>query len=333
VSFGANVCTRPAVPTAKPTFAGTEAAATGTMARLDEDKPGAHAVAKDLKKQVDRALAVLAHKRLTDNDVHEARKHLKKARASLRLLRPALKNGTYREWNAAMRDAARPLSAVRDAKVLLDTLRMLGERYPVQSMRLDGFQRVLNEQRARTSREVLGSEGKVLARSRKLLREARAGMDRLRIPRADDWDSAGKGLERVYARGRRAMSAARKTLAPDAFHEWRKQVKYLRYELEVLEPLWPGMIGELADQAHKLADYLGEEHDTSVLRDTALAHREAFRDARTLGALLALIDRCQSQLREKSLLLGARLYEEKPRLFANRFAEYWRGWRAEKSAA
>jgi CHAD domain-containing protein len=303
------------------------------MARLDKGKPGARAVAKDLRKQVERALEILAHARLTDADVHDARKHLKKARASLRLLRPALKSATYREWNAAMRDAARPLSATRDAKVLLDTLRMLGERYPAQGMHLDEFRRVLNAQRTRTSRDVLGSNGKVLAHSRQLLRKTRTGMERLSIPRGDDWSSVGTGLKHVYARGRRAMADARKAPDSDAFHEWRKQVKYLRYELEVLEPLWPGMIGELADQAHQLADYLGEEHDASVLRATALAHRDAFRDSATLDALLALIDRCQSQLREKSLLLGARLYEEKPRLFARRFAEYWREWRAEKSAA
>jgi CHAD domain-containing protein len=305
------------------------------MARLAKDKPGARAVAKDLRKQVDRALEILAGKRLTDERVHDARKHLKKARASLRLLRPALKNTTYREWNTAMRDAARPLSAARDAKVLLDTLRMLGERYgdPARTLHLAGYRRVLNERRAKTSRDVLGSQGTALAHSRRLLRAARADMERLTIPRSDDWHSIGAGLERVYASGRRAMAAAHKAPAPDAFHEWRKQVKYLRYELELLEPLWPGPIGELANQTHKLADHLGDEHDLTVLRAEALAHRSAFRDAGTFDALIALIDRCQSRLREKSLLLGARLYQDKPRLFAARFAGYWRDWRAEKSAA
>lgn len=305
------------------------------MPHVAKDKPGARAVAKDLRKQVDHALEILGGKRLTDEAVHEARKHLKKARASLRLLRPALKNSTYREWNTAMRDAARPLSAARDAKVLLDSLHLLGERYgdSVRALRLEGFRRVLNEQRTQAVRDVLGGKGTVVGHSRQLLRAARTSMERPTIPRTDDWDSVGTGLKRIYASGRRAMAAARKAPAADAFHEWRKQVKYLRYQLEVLEPLWPGMVGELADQAHKLSDYLGDEHDLSVLREKAHAHPDAFRDNGTLGGLIALIDRCQSQLREKSLILGARLYEEKPRLFAARFAEYWREWRAEKSAA
>jgi len=307
----------------------------GRMTHLAKDKPAARAVAADLDKHVDAALDILNRPRLTDEHVHDARKRLKKARASLRLLRPTLKRARYQDWNAALRDAARPLSAARDSKVLPDTLRMLADRYgePMDAIDLQGLRRVLNTQRSQLARDVLGSKGKVLAHSRQLLRDTRAAIEHARLPRDNDWDEIGAGLEHVYARGRRAMAAARKAPAPDAFHDWRKQVKYLRYQLEELEPLWPGMIGEMADQAHRLADYLGDEHDLSVLRETALAQAAAFRDEAALAALLALIDRCQSQLREKSLLLGSRVYDEKPRTFANRFGRYWRDWQAEKSAA
>ena len=304
------------------------------MARLSKEKPGTRTVAKHLCKQIDDALQRLERKRVGDEDVHEARKHLKKARASLRLLRPGLKDADYRALNTKLRDAGRPLSAARDAKVLLDTLRMLTERYgePARALHLEGLKHLLNERRDQLARDVLDTKGAALAHSRRLLREARTAIDRHGIAR-DDWDTIGAGLERVYARGRHAGAAARKTPQADTFHEWRKQVKYLRYQLELLEPLWPGMIGELADQAHKLADYLGDEHDLSVLRETVLANRAAFRDGATQSALLALIDRCRSELREKAMLLGARLYEEKPHAFVSRFGKYWRDWHAEKSAA
>jgi CHAD domain-containing protein len=304
------------------------------MARLANEKTGAHSVAEHLCKQIDGALHRLERKRVSDEDVHEARKDLKKARASLRLLRPGLKDTRYRTLNTALRDAARPLSAARDSKVLLDTLRMLTERYggPARALHLEGLKRVLNERRDHLARDVLGPKGTALAHSRRLLRESRTAIDRSRVA-PDDWNTIGAGLKRVYAGGRRAMTDARKTQQPDAFHEWRKEVKYLRHQLEVLQPLWPGMIGELADQAHKLADYLGDEHDLSVLRETALAHRAAFRDDAAQSALLALIDRCQKELREKALLLGSRLYEEKPQAFASRFGKYWRDWRTEKTAA
>ena len=61
--------------------------------------------------------------------VHEARKDLKKLRATLKLVRPALGQQAYGRENARFRDAGRALSDVRDAQVLADTLDALAERF------------------------------------------------------------------------------------------------------------------------------------------------------------------------------------------------------------
>src|SRR4051812_4537805 len=54
--------------------------------------------------------------------LHEARKHLKKIRALLRLLRDDLGDRTYRKENRSFRDVGRVLSPRRDAEVLVKTL-------------------------------------------------------------------------------------------------------------------------------------------------------------------------------------------------------------------
>src|SRR5262249_13448651 len=58
----------------------------------------------------------------SDEMVHEARKGLKRLRAMLRLVRPAIGRKVYRSESITFRDAARPLSEVRDAKILVETL-------------------------------------------------------------------------------------------------------------------------------------------------------------------------------------------------------------------
>jgi len=75
-----------------------------------------------------------------------ARKSLKKARASLRLPRPALRDSDYRQENTSLRDAARPLSAARDAKVLPNTLRRLAHHYrkPVSALNVKLKQEALH---------------------------------------------------------------------------------------------------------------------------------------------------------------------------------------------
>ena len=65
---------------------------------------------------------------LTVNDqarstaVHEARKHLKKVRALIRLLRPATGKAFYKDENAAMRKAAQRMSSIRDSHVRVQTI-------------------------------------------------------------------------------------------------------------------------------------------------------------------------------------------------------------------
>jgi CHAD domain-containing protein len=136
--------------------------------------------------------------------------------------------------------------------------------------------------------------------------------------KGDNWSIVGPALKDIYRRGRRALAGARDEHSPEAFHEWRKQAKYLRYALETLEPVWPPVIRTLAGEARTLTDYLGDEHDLTVLRQHIGA-----------GELLrVLIGKRQTELRDKAVALGAKLYEEKPKHFIHRFAEYWHEWHA-----
>jgi CHAD domain-containing protein len=293
------------------------------VAKLSRDKPAGKTLIKHMKQEVDEALDRVDKKRISDEDVHRARKGLKKARASLRLLKPTLKPADYRRIEEALRDAAKPLSAARDATVLPDTLRMLLKRHglPERSLKLDKLKRQLARHHADVHRETLVASGGELAHSRGLLHRCRARIRDLDTERNADWKVVGAGLKRIYAQGRRRLADSRASSTPEAFHEWRKKIKYLRYSLEMFRPLWPAVIGAVADEAHELADCLGDEHDLTVLRETVLANRESCKDEKTVSALLALIDRRQRDLREKALSLGARLFEEKPGKFAARFKD------------
>src|SRR3954463_9871522 len=85
-------------------------------------KPVVEAVRDMLCSRIVAARTVLANPRTLDDEaIHTARKHLKAARAGLRLLRHVVGDGRYALANRRLRDAARPLSRVRDAKVLIET--------------------------------------------------------------------------------------------------------------------------------------------------------------------------------------------------------------------
>ncbi|HKN40971.1 MAG TPA: CHAD domain-containing protein [Acidimicrobiia bacterium] len=91
---------------------------------LDPAKPIPKAVRKATEKQLRKIVAALTGQAGLDPDeaAHDARKRAKKLRALLRLVRPELGDDVYRRENRALRDAARRLSPVRDAWVLVETL-------------------------------------------------------------------------------------------------------------------------------------------------------------------------------------------------------------------
>jgi CHAD domain-containing protein len=298
------------------------------MARaLSPSEPGTHGARRIAWKQVAKALEALDGKTVSDEDVHTARKDLKKARATLRLLRDALGNPTYNKENRALRDVARPLSEIRDSKVLGDTINKLVEHFgaPARALPLNPLRQALTRNRKKINQKVLHGP-RALKSQRDDLRSIRERARRWSVGKRG-WSVLGSGLKRVYAGARKALARAEADPSPENLHEWRKQTKYLWHQLQLLEPLWPGVIGALADQVHQLADYLGDDHDLSVLRTKVLEKQDLLANPAARDAMLALIDRYRADLRDKAFVLGHRLYEEKPGVFESRFGKYWRDWR------
>lgn len=292
--------------------------------RLDES--GTAGAQRILGHQVADALQSLSRQHLTDVAVHEARKQLSKARATLRLVRSALDQQEYEHCNVVLRDAARTLSTSRDASVLPEALDKVLNRYGTagRALRITALRRRLLAERARARQQLS------LARARRIVTTLRAlqrRIDAWRL-RDSDWSVIGHGLSRIYRKGRKALATAQSRSTQD-LHEWRKQVKYLRHQLRALEPVWPGVVAELADQTHKLTDYLGDDHDLAALEQRILRDDSAIPDDATRGALLALLARCRAQLQDKALILGARVYEERPRELRRRLGEYWKTWRSQ----
>jgi CHAD domain-containing protein len=240
-------------------------------------------------------------------NIHGARKQLKRARATLRLLRPAIGDEPYRRENIAARDAARPLSQARDEEVLDQARDLLIERFgPAASdVHIRKHARELTPQQLDDIKAAL-ERAMTRARTWKL---------------ADgDWDCLEKGVRSTYRRARHALRRARKDRATEDLHEWRKQTKYLWHQLQLLTSLAPGPIGEQADDFHRLADYLGDEHDLAVLREQAA------------GSVKALIDRRREELQDKAFALGERLFADSAKKFAHGLQKQWSEW-ARKDAA
>jgi len=134
------------------------------------------------------------------------------------------------------------------------------------------------------------------------------------------------GLSRVYRQGRDAMDAALADGSDDAMHEWRKRAKDLRYQLEMLEPLWCTVMKATADEAHELGNQLGDDHDLAVLTDLISGDGD-LHDACPKAdrqALQGLVARRQESLRAHAKRIGRRIYVERPKDLRARLDAYWK---------
>jgi CHAD domain-containing protein len=287
-----------------------------------------------VRKEIDKALDRLTGRTEADRDevVHDARKRFKKIRAVLRLIRPELSPQTYDRENGCFRAAGKPLTAVRDSTVLVTAFDDLTQSFADQAspQKFRKVRQGLEANRDEVHRRLLEERdafGEVAVR----IALARARLDGWKI--ADDWAPLRCGLKQIYRGGRAALVRALAESSVESLHEWRKQTKYLWHQLQVLQPICPTVLTPLADRLHDLGDYLGDDHDLAVLRQTTEADDAHFGGRAVLDPLFEFIDHRRAELQRKAYLLGRQLYQDRPSVFANRLTPYWRQWRAGKTAA
>jgi CHAD domain-containing protein len=257
--------------------------------------------------------------------VHEARKHLKKTRALLRLVRPALGSQAYRRENGALRDAGLALSGTRDADVLVQTAGKLAE-HAAGRLPADTFEQLrdtLAAEAARGRRGGASGSAPELADVVEALRAAELRVETWRLDDAD-WATVLAGLTRAYARGREAFAVARATPEAELLHAWRKRAKDLWYHQRLLAPAWPDVLGAQAEEAHVLSELLGDDHDLAVLAGRLAEGAPSLAPAVDADrvALLALVAHRGDELRAAARQLGHRIYAESPKAFARRIARY-----------
>jgi CHAD domain-containing protein len=292
--------------------------------RLEAQEKLSIGIKRIAREQADKALTQLtASGEGQDKAIHEARKCFKKIRAVVWLVRDEIGEAVYKQENICYRDVGRGLSDARDGAVKVETLDELRERFAAQ-LDVDAFAKArdkLASERHLIIEQTLKEED-VLADVVATLQAAQARIDTWPVER-ENFSSLAGGLRRVYKRGHNRLADAYADPRPEAFHDWRKRVKYLWYHIRILRPLWPDLFEVLADEIHDLSDYLGDDHDLAELRHVALKRPELFDDEREQQVLIALIDRRRAELEAAARPLGKRIYAEKPRRFVKRIAAYW----------
>jgi len=243
-------------------------------------------------------------------DVHEARKHLKRARAFLRLCETGEAAARAATLRRDLRDAGQELATLRDREAVLEALGAL-----------DGESRIppsaLAALRTRGDDDREEGDGEAPARVRRRLGKAERRLGRLAgAASAGEWMGA---LGKSYRRARRAYRHARSHPTAEALHTLRKRAKDLRYQMEWLAPVWPGVLGAWSEELHLLTDALGRAQDVRVVR-RRLGEAAAPGERRRVALILWDLRRDGRRARRDALARGAKLFTEGAGSFTRRMA-------------
>lgn len=265
--------------------------------------------------------AAISHPSKADATIiHDYRKEQKRWRALLRLLGPVL-GEEGRLLRIEARDLARELAGPRDAQSAMDALEDVMEEKQAQDVLSPRSVKTLTErlEQSKTSMET----SKLTAKRRERLIEALDRADRsVGIWPIDDmtFRDVADRMTVAYRRARKLQPDDWATATPEALHEFRQAVVIHRYQMELVEPLWPRLGETWIEEAQRLRNRLGQYQDLTVL--TALTGpRQPLAPWRS--RLLPLIALRQTEHLKRARRISGRMFAEPPKAFRKRMEALW----------
>jgi len=286
--------------------------------RLKLREPLPQGLKRVFSEQIDSALRMCEKPaRQRGVTVHEVRKHLKKLRAAMRLAVGEVGKDCHACEDRCVRKIGRLVSDLRDSQVRLQT-----------------FVELRDQTAKKPEQQLFPRTEELLLLERESFSAAFAGWQTQAIPQLErvkarlmDWPLEGltwkqicDAVAKIYKRGQRGLAKTIADPVPENFHEWRKRVKDIWYQLRILQPLNRVVLEEMAHDAEVLGELLGREHDLDFL--LARLEKESGDEALTgeLSQLQKLIGKRCKRLRRDALELGRRFYAEPAKAFAKRIS-------------
>lgn len=299
--------------------------------QLRRDEKVGEGLRRIARRQVELALAIVkGEKEPDDTPVHETRKHLKKARATLQLVRKEIGRGPFQTQDHCLRDVGRLISEIRDAEVRLQTARELRGIARSRKRRCyEGIEETLTLE----LEHMLAAFAEWQVQAVPMLERVRKEIQNWPVDEFG-FKQLRRRIQATYKRGRKALAEAREDQTAEAFHLVRKEAKQLYYQLRIVAPSNPVLAKELDKALGTLGDLLGRAHDLSFLKARL---RQEFdnepADDAERQELLGVIEASEADLQQDAADLAEHFYAERPSDFGNQIGTWLDDWCGTKSVS
>jgi CHAD domain-containing protein len=249
--------------------------------------------------------------------VHDFRKEMKRWRALLWLLAAFLADDAER-LRIEARDLARALSGARNSQAALDAVEDL------DTHGLGFSTRSLSTLRKRI--EALKQTQETIALTPEMRMRLMDALDRASAA-VEQWplhlltfDDVADRLTRGYRAARRQLPKDWVQAEADELHELRKRIVNHRYQMEMVQPLWPRFGKMWVAETQRLRDRLGQHQDLLMLEAMTAPHQPL---ARWRSRLAPSVEQRKHRHVIAARRLAKRLFVEKPGSFRRRLEVIW----------
>lgn len=289
--------------------------------RFKLNEPFGAGLRRIVLQQIDRAVAQLEPGAGVDQGdgaitaVHETRKCLKRARASLRLGRPALGDARFKAWNATLRDCGRQLASQRDRDVMMQLVLALRAENAIKPAAAARLQTSITTMPIPSVDRLQATIEAV--RQLALLRSEVAACDLDQDP----LDLTGMAI--CYQECRDTFLTAFDDIADEALHDWRKTVQLHWRHMQLLQAGWPAFFLARIEEARTISAYIGEDRDLGMLLAMSQNDRLPKLPAAVRRELAGVVAERRPALRQRARLRGERLLADGPGGLCRRIEVYW----------
>jgi CHAD domain-containing protein len=254
--------------------------------------------------------------RSTVDAVHDFRRAMKQWRALMRLLDPFIPDAA--RWRREGRDQARSLALARDGQSALNAFDDLAKKGLALSERSTATIRGRIEAiRGSEERSVLTPE----------LRDAIVAWIDTAAAAIETWpldpfdfSSIAAQFAEGYRQARLRIPADWALASAEDLHQLRQRIVDHRYQMELIEPLWPRQGRMWTEEAERLRDRLGRCQDLEILKGLTAPHQPL---AHWRSRLTPAVSERTTELAQRAARIALRMFAEKPKAFRKRLETLW----------
>src|SRR5271154_1288292 len=262
------------------------------------------------------ARGALTDPEITSADaVHEFRRTMKQWRALMRLLEPFIPDAVRLRQEA--RAPARSLGRARDGQSALNAFDDLGKTLVLSERTTATIRGRIEAIRGTEEQAVLTPE--LRAAIITWLEAAAAATEQWPLD-PFDFRSIAARLAVGYREARRRIPRDWTPARAEELHQLRQRVVDHRYQMELVEPLWPRHGRMWTEEAERLRDRLRRCQDLEILKGLTGPHQPL---AHWRSKLTPACAERTTELSHRAARIALRLFAEKPKAFRHRMEQLW----------